>query len=450
MLLISILSFSTASWVAGILLWFVLFKRTLFDPRIYVLYGMVHWLLVGQIGTLLGYQFYEVRPYFDEVTHAKAAITILSAIVFFLLGFHLCLRRKGPSVQQGGLKTNLYSIDAKWLALITLFMGIIGLPALYFFQRNLSLIPKLRFLPLLVTYLVPSAGVCGSYVLVLRGKELKGVAGTILKCALLMIILLSIFSSNVTFVFPLFALLYWSFNREKIRIKPSTIMLQTRPHLRRILRWVLVVALAGVISLISKVGIQKSIAQRELVDLEGTREDLLHRLATLDLFNPESYGIVLHAIEMYADQGNYLLGKSFLVLMPFLRFVWTDVRGFGRIMVLDVYGSSYEAINVGWAIPPIGELIANFSYPSVPFFYFVIGLVCRYLYQQYRRSNNSVYLGFYSVVLPWLFMQQRGDFLNGTVFPAYIVLTVTFVFWLCRSKRMGPGKAELLDRKNFT
>ncbi len=438
MVVVSILAFMTAGLVVGILLWLVLFKRALFDPRIYVLYGMVHWLLVGQVGTLLGYQFYEVQPYFDEVTHAKAAIIILSAVAFFLMGYYF--PRTRSAARQEGPNPSVYDVAAKRLALVTSLMGIIGLSALYFFQKNLSLIRELVFLPLLVTFLAPSAAVCASYVLLLRGKELKGIAGTGLKFALLMIVLLAIFLSNVTFVFPLFALLYWFFNRKKVRIKPGTIASQTRPHLHRILSWVLVVSLVSVISLISKIGIQKSIAQGELVDLEATRGELLHRLATLDLFNPESYGIVLHAIEMYADQENYLLGKSFLIVMPFLRFVWPDLRGFGRIMVLDVYGSSYETINVGWAIPPIGELIANFSYPSVPLFYFVIGLVCRYLYQRYRRSNSPVYLGFYSVVLPWLFMQQRGDFLNGTVFPAYIVLTVTLVFWLCRSKRMGRGR----------
>jgi hypothetical protein len=165
----------------------------------------------------------------------------------------------------------------------------------------------------------------------------------------------------------------------------------------------------------------------------------------LDLFNPEGYGMVLHIIEMYADEGNYLFGKSFLVSIPFLRLVWPELRGFGRIMVLDVYGSSYETVNVGWGIPPVGELLANFSYPSIPFFYFLLGLICRSLYRRYQRSNSPVYLGFYSVFLPWLFMQQRGDFLNGTVFPAYIVLTTTFIFWLCRDKGIGPQGAGLPD-----
>jgi len=445
MLLISMLAFITAGLVVGILVWLVFFKRALFDPRVYVLYGMVHWLLIGQIGTLLGYQFYEVRPYFEEITHAKATFCILAAIIFFLAGYSY-LPHTRSSEKQKGHNTKSYDVNMKRLALVTSCMGIIGLLSMYVFQKEIFLIYKFNFLPLLVTYLTPSAAVCASYILIMRRKDLRGLTGIILKLVFLIVVLLAIIMTNITFVFPLFALLFWYFNRMKMQAVREKAIPAKRPSWRKILMWAVLIALVAVISLVSKIGIQRSISRGESVPLEMIKGELLHRLATLDLFNPEGYGIVLHVIEMYANEGNYLFGKSFLVSMPFLRLVWPELRGFGRIMVLDVYGPSYETINVGWSIPPIGELLANFSYPSIPFFYFLLGLICRSLYRRYQRSNSPVYLGFYSVFLPWLFMQQRGDFLNGTVFPAYIVLTTTFIFWLCRNKGIGPQGAGLPDR----
>jgi len=435
MMLISILAFITAGWVLGILLWLVFLKKLLFDPRVYVLYGMMHWLLIAQLGTLLGYQFYEVKPYFDEATHAKAAIIILSAIVSFLMGYALVLQdMRSKRKQMKNRKSHSYEINTKKLAFITLFMGIVGLSVLYFFQKHPFLIKQFLFLSFLLTYLSISATVCASYILIIRRRDLRGMAGMGLKFILWMIVLVTIIMSNIAFVYPLFALIYWWFNSKKVQIK-EIITFPKRITWRSILILVTLIWCVGVISVISKIGIQRSIAQGELVSLEATKKELVHRLITLDLFNVESYGIVLHVIEMYADSGNYLLGKSLLVIIPFLRFVWSDIRGFGRIMFLDVYGPSYETVNVSWAIPPIGELIANFSYPAVIFFYFFLGLACRYLHYQYQRSNNEVYLAFYSTVLLWLFLQQRGDFLNGNIYPAYVTFTVSIAFWLCRKKR---------------
>ena len=123
--------------------------------------------------------------------------------------------------------------------------------------------------------------------------------------------------------------------------------------------------MVGVTSIVSKM-VQNDVAMATSRSVQQLSNELFHRLVTLDLFNPEGYGMVAHAIEIYADDLNLLMGRSFLVvLMPFLKLFDPGVRGFGRIMVLDVYGPSYETVNVGWAIPPVGELIANFYYLSL-------------------------------------------------------------------------------------
>jgi len=211
--------------------------------------------------------------------------------------------------------------------------------------------------------------------------------------------------------------------------------------------WLIMV---GVTSIVSKM-VQNDVAMATSRSVQQLSNELFHRLVTLDLFNPEGYGMVAHAIEIYADDLNLLMGRSFLVvLMPFLKLFDPGVRGFGRIMVLDVYGPSYETVNVGWAIPPVGELIANFYYPAVVFFYFFLGVACKFMYVCYQRAKSPAYLAFYGVLLPWLFLQQRGDFLNGNLYAAFIALSVSTAFWLCSSKtscRQG-GKLRLGERES--
>jgi len=137
---------------------------------------MVHCLLIGQIGTVLGYQFYEVRPYFEEITHVKATFCILAAIIFFLVDYSY-LPHTRPSEKQKGHKTKSYEINVKRLAFVTSCMGIIGLLSMCVFQKEISLIYKFNFLPLLITFLTPTAAVCASYILIVRRKDLRGLTG---------------------------------------------------------------------------------------------------------------------------------------------------------------------------------------------------------------------------------------------------------------------------------
>ncbi len=195
-----------------------------------------------------------------------------------------------------------------------------------------------------------------------------------------------------------------------------------------------IIALGGLWSIVFKVIIQRWIVTGE-VELSIAVAEVIHRWLPLDLFNPESYGIVLNSMEMYADTGKLLAGRSYIVVLPFLRLLFGDIRGFGRIIVLDVYGPSYVVENVGWAVPPIGELVANFGCLSPIIFYAVLGLVSRFFYlMRYSRMGHPVYQAFYTLLLPWLFMQQRGDFLNGTVIPGYVVLLVIFALWISCTK----------------
>lgn len=91
LLILSIVTFLITS---GIIFWLLIVRKRLFDPRVYVLYGILHWVLFGQLGTFLGYEFFEVKPIFSEETHFKGSLSILVAVVFFLIGYYLPLRQR--------------------------------------------------------------------------------------------------------------------------------------------------------------------------------------------------------------------------------------------------------------------------------------------------------------------------------------------------------------------
>lgn len=92
MFLIVVLAFMVAFWTFSLILWLLLIRKKLEDLRIYVLYGLFHWLMMGQLETLIGYNFYESKQWFDESTHAKAALLIAGSVLFFLLGYSVWTR----------------------------------------------------------------------------------------------------------------------------------------------------------------------------------------------------------------------------------------------------------------------------------------------------------------------------------------------------------------------
>lgn len=434
MIFVTILAFLTAFWVVATILWLAIIKKQLLDPRIYVLYGLFHWLMVGQLGTLLGYNFYEVKPLFDESTHAKAAILILSSVLFFLVGYKTIPKFRAVQLTNVGTAGNLvYLGDAKsyyimkvnCLAFLALFLGIIGHGSSLYFQKNRHLIIEYSFIPLFFTYWGVAGSVLAIYVLLLERSQRKGNLALFIKLLLLIVAMAGLFLSNVMFVFPLFYVvysLYLNVFKSGARVRPKLVLL-----------YAVLISAVAFWSIIFKVIVQGYLVTGEL-DLLTGMASVTHRWRSFDLLNSESYGIVLHSMELYTDTGQLLAGRSLLVAFPFLLFVSEDIRGFGRIIVLDIYGPSYLTMNVGWAVPPMGELVANFGYLSPPIFYFFLGIVCRYLYERFKRSSSPVYQGFYGVFLPWLFMQQRGDFLNGTVFPAYVVMLVSIAFWIARKR----------------
>lgn len=440
--MLGVLALSTVILALGLVIWTGLVKREFLDPRIYVLYGLFHWVMVGQIGTILGYRFYEPVPDFDQVMHVRAAILVFLAVVSFIAGYY------GNRLLVPAKRTISYeaTVDSLKLTSLSCGVGILGISSLLFFQTHPQMIRDLRYAPLALTYMGVAASVSSGYILIYDETRIQGAAGLVVRTTLAALLFAQILLSNVAVIFPLFSVIYWSLLRAS----------RMRGHVRAriLLGYGLLCAFVVVFSLVSKRALQPYIATGEWN--AGVVEEISHRVRTLDIFNPEGYGMILHAMEMYADSGDLLLGRSLLVLLPFLRFLSEDVRGFGRIMVLDVYGgnvpssvvrgsggfgrivaldvsrSDYSRVNVSWAVPPIGELVANFGYLSVPIFYCLLGAVTKFLYSRCSRNGDIGFMAVYSVILPWLFLQQRGDFLNGNLYPAYVAALVGIIFWLCR------------------
>jgi hypothetical protein len=85
-----VFAFSTLLIVGGTLFWIGVIRRELFDPRIYVLYGIFHWLLVGQIAGLLGVILDVPLVYLDlgfsDTTHLEVSLSVLTGVIAFLVG----------------------------------------------------------------------------------------------------------------------------------------------------------------------------------------------------------------------------------------------------------------------------------------------------------------------------------------------------------------------------
>jgi hypothetical protein len=423
-LLLAILTLVIAG---GLLIWVAVIRRELFDPRVYVLYGIVHWVSVGQFATLLGFTFTDIADLFifSETIHFKLSLSIFVAVIAFLLGYHIYpklphhLRKHDHGTSQ---------VQLSKLALITVLMGIIGTCALISCTKSPEGKSVELWLP--ITSLILPGSILAAYVLIAKINQFPAFSRWVLILVLGSIIFFSVSTINLNLAYPAYAIIYWYINRKGPvrRVPPRTIFL---------LGVALVLGLFWAL-FIKEFQVQESVRPQlagEPFSLERllspeTYSLVFRDITVLDPFNPDAYICMLLAIETYPEQGHYLYGRTLLPLIPVLRFVWPEqIRGFGRTLVIDVFGPS---ATWGPAISPVVELTANFGYVAVPLFYLLLGVACRYLYQRYLQTKNERYFAIYGVVLPWLFMQQRGDFLNGNLYALYMVFIVFAAFLIAK------------------
>lgn len=418
----------------GLLIWLILIRRQLFDPRVYVLYGIVQWVSVGQFATLLGFKLTDIAELFkfSETIHLKLSLSILAAVIAFLLGYQVSPKVLYSWPKHNGGSSN---IVLSRLALITILIGSIGACALLLFTKYPQGKSVELWLP--ITGLLLPGSILAAYLLIARIGQFYVFSRWVLRLILGSIIIFSMSTINLNLAYPAFAIIYWYINRQG-------------PVIRVRLRTILFLGTALAVGLVWALFIKEfQVQESSRPQLEGkalsverllspkTYSLVFRDIAVLDPFNPDAYICMLLATQTYPEQGHYLYGKTLLPLIPVLRFVWPDqIRGFGRTFVRNVFGHSAT-----WApaMSPVAELTANFGYAAVPLFYFLLGLVCRYLYQRYQQTKNERYLVIYGVVLPWLFMQQHGDFLNGNLYALYTVFIVFIAFLIAKPYTNSPA-----------
>ena len=151
------------------------------------------------------------------------------------------------------------------------------------------------------------------------------------------------------------------------------------------------------------------------------RNEVEKRLFELDSFNIENFPFFLHTIKRFILTGEYFYGQSFQVFLPFLKIFFEDIRGLGRIIVLNLRGPEWESVNWSMGVPFHMEFYLNFGAVALPLF-FLYGFCCAILFRMYLKSKSStspIYYGFFLVVV---FMQQRGDLLFSTVYSCFALI----------------------------
>lgn len=412
--------------IVSLLIWIGIIRKELFDPRIYVLYGILHWISISQLFIIFGIISFEPQSEFSEETHIKGSLVILTAILAFLLGYSLLPQKKHFHHK---LTVNQHQVNYKKMAIITLVIGIIGHSSLFIYLRSpiYGQIDPLVQLWLPFTGLSIPAAILATYQLFSCFNQLNHYY----KIVFGFFIISLLFTSNVTVIFPLFAVFYWYFNRNG--------------PIRKIPRWFVVWLIV-----ISPIIVFGHLFVKEFQNYRGIGKPLswerltapltlqmaFKRMLALDAFNvQEGYPIILLTIENYVERGRYLYGETLLALLPIPRTIWWNrPRGFGRRLAREVLG---EDTTVGWGTPLPAELIANFGYASVPIGYFLLGVVCHYFYRRFLQGGSESYRAFYGIFLPWLFFQQRGDILNANLFPLYTILIILVAFRLAQSPRQS-------------
>jgi hypothetical protein len=369
--------------------------------------------------TYIGMDTYGVPITFSNEEHLFASLIILISVLSYLFGYYFTR----VIVSKRASLISISVISRKKFLLFTFFYSFIGISASSFFLLHVAVNPdsgSLYFwLPL--TLIVTVSAIMSVIVVFDPGYS------KFVRLICLLVALFVVFTSNVYVMFVLYAFLYFYFHKNRLGLWSKK-----TPSRALLIGMVLLIPLVAFYSLFVKevqrpVGVGSPFSLERITASE-TYDSVLHRFATLDIFNVETYSFIMHALRIY-DFENLLLGKSFLVFVPVLKLVDDSIRGAGRHLAIAILG---DETTVGFAVPPIIEFAINFSILSVPLFYAFLGMICRVAYFKYKNKQRStMYMIFYAIFLPWLFILQRGDFLTSTVFPLYFSLILLVTLKIC-------------------
>jgi hypothetical protein len=415
--------------------WWTFVRREFFNPMIYVIFGIFHWMVVGEVGTVvLQQEYFEPRGNFPQDIHLIGTVMVLLTVLAALTGYHISGAR-----QRLVPWSEVPNLDR--LGGLTLLVGIV---AGYFLYRHIKTFTAdqagfayaLWVLPLTLPTI--SAAVLGAF-LFFRAPRLDPRHPWLYRsCGLLP--LFAMMTSNVLVVFALYALVFWYFNRNgKVE----------RVSLRSMMFLTAMVPLAMLMALTVKI-LQRADGDLDSVYTLGkllapeTIEGVLYRFATLDIFNVEDYSLLLVVIERSRDLADHQWGKTYLALLPVLKFLDPTIRGMGRQLSIDV---GYSGTGVSFSVPPTIELYANFGALGPVLAYLFLGIVLRVIYSWYLTSRNEFHGIVYAFVLAWVFYMQRGDALNTLLYPTYIFAVVVIIYACCKRSGYRPRSPMSLQPK---
>lgn len=415
--------------LVGAMVFIVVIKKDVLDPRLYVLYGIFHWLFVSQlyyvfdIDAYFGFEIYEAAVFSDFEVAAGAALVLASTVVFLLGYFVLSLqyaRRKswGLGAQadivariQAGFGVNIRCAAFAAFLFAALLVGAA--------EKNIISIPVSLLLP--VGYLIPAASifvVFGVFLHFLRRCRVS-VLGLFLYFVPLAYM---VAFTNVVLIYPLvvacalFGVLYLpAMSRGKI-----SLLVLAAPVL---VVCAMAVQLAGKIyRRVANVGVEINVTN--FYSNESYAKSFESAMVTLDSFNTEAFAVLLESMRVYVNSENYLFGSSLLSTFPLFKLYGGEVfQSFGRVFALDILRVSPQS-NTAMAVTPMAEMAVNFSYAGTFFFYFLLGVFSCLAYEKFKSSRSLASVAVYFVFLVWLFLQQRGDFLNGNMYSAYVLVGV--------------------------
>lgn len=415
--------------LVGTMVSIVVVKRDVLDPRLYVLYGLFHWLFISQIYYVFdidgyfGFEIYEAAV-FSSFEIAVGAALVLVSTGLFLLGYWVVSLQYAAKANWGWqarmdvsyrIQTG-FGIKMRYAAIAAFFFVVLLVSAV---ERKMISLPVSLLLP--VGYLMPAASVFLVFGVFLHLTKMCRFSFLELASFLIPLAYMVAFT-NVVVIYPLIvACVLFGIRFLPVVGRGKIVLLMLIAPVLVMLA--MAIQLAGKIyRRVSNVGVDISVTN--FYANEAYEKSFESAMVTLDSFNTEAFAVLLESMRVYVNSENYLFGSSLLSVFPMFKLYGGDgFQSFGRVFALDVLGVSPQS-NTAMAVTPIAEMAVNFSYAGTFLFYFFLGAFSCIAYEKFKSSRSLASVAVYFIFLVWLFLQQRGDFLNGNMYPAYVLVGV--------------------------
>jgi hypothetical protein len=398
-ILLLLAALSMGGTVVGIVL-ADLFQRRfdIFDTKYYFLAGFAIFYVLGMVQAVFMSETTFTWSW-DTVTTAKAVGASASALLSFLVGYHLFWNRPKPALPATG--SHALSRARLWLTAF-LLTGAGEVLLLRYYQRfeyfiPVGLLPEISNVWMTFAELLLFSGVILlTYLAVSAYPVLRRLSLMVLIIPL-GLLLTSQRSRIVPICLVLFSVLW--------------LVLQRGRDARFNLQWsgaFLLVTLAAFF-LMALPFLKELRVQQWYLDQE-TFEGTLHRFRTIE-FN-DSFALLPWVIELYSNQGIYLWGESYLALIvnPIPRLFWEEKPFFfGRRLQIEAFGGQWEPVGHTTSVVTAGELIANFGHLGNVIGHFVLGVLARFFYMHFLRTPSVGYRVLYLIGLIYLMASSRGD-----------------------------------------